>query len=737
MPHTLGTQEEVNNIIKTYTKLYEIIFSYWKYILTWIVTIIVFSNIILQPSQTNNFLRNNTIKEEENKLTTKYQEIINIEQENPDIKLYINQWPLTYSDKELISSNNYIIFRGFVLPKEFSINKNIQLRDYSYFSDPNYDMKELELYLDNFIYNSKKTDPTLLFNNPTLKIPDNSLIDYFSLWCTNGFLISNKVCNKLLQEFLDSFYVYDLEQNYTQLLTLFNSLKQDQTIKTRLCDQTLLHTQYSNSDNKAILPLMRECWDEYKNQFNAFSTFSSIQEQLNNTNFNTDISDDKLLNTYKLVSAQQSIFSSLQNKKLNLTQISSYITYVDELLRKWWVDSFYFDVTYIFNNTYLEKNLIKNFFNLQWEDTESSKQILANLRNLNTNNDLVWYKWLEKQISNQVVLLQKDKIKEVEFIEEPLDSSIDYFNKTYSFNNFTISNTESIDPTTIKINWNFRYLAVANIPDKIDATLTVTEINWAFIVKSFKTDNELLNKYINTNISNNNQTIPDIHRIIQSDRAIINEGVQAINTCDKLTSTTTFNKNAVLECNSTFITIKTTHPRLKQEVTYSIRHSAWVIQKIESSDPQLVAIINSNLQPDKININTFVDFVIQLYNFKTDDPSNRQIDYWQWSNDKIYIETTIKQYLWESSQNILEKDNSYLVDITLQEIQYLIWYNIKNDTLWPLLIHQWGQNYIFSTFSLKLSSDNINQVEDFSRNPIEYLKKIDPLLINKREKAKK
>jgi len=72
----------------------------------------------------------------------------------------------------------------------------------------------------------------------------------------------------------------------------------------------------------------------------------------------------------------QMIFADLQSKKLNQSVILSYNRYVEELIKKDGVEAFYYDVIYLFNNNYLEKNIIKNFINIKGEQIDNTQKIL-------------------------------------------------------------------------------------------------------------------------------------------------------------------------------------------------------------------------------------------------------------------------------------------------------------------------------------------------------------------------
>ncbi len=671
--------------------------------------------------------------EQEAKAINQYTTLRNWEEQNKETKVHIQQGMFLYTGNSLISIDNFITYRWFVFPRNINVNKNIPLQDKAYFENSNYNIEEIQLFMDNFIYSYNDSTAQQTKDKQLLTIPTPTVKEYFTLSCVEGTLLYQWICDNFFREFIKVFYVYDMTQHYEELATLFLQIQQNQEYKKLFCEAIFSYVQYSNHNDKKLLPIMNECGPNYKENFNAFSQFLSIQDQLKNNLINSQSTDNRELNAYKLLSIQQAIFSDLQRKKFNATAVNSYIRYIEELLKKEQIDPFYMDVIYLYNNNYLEKNIIKNFFNLQGENTDSVKKVLEWLRTLNKWNNLLGYEGLNKQVHNQAVLREKNTIKIVDNSNQ--ESSLEYFNRIYGFDWFTIDQTNELSDNKIQLQWNIRYKddEIQTIPKKIEATIVIEEQDGNFIVTNFGTQDKQIEQFIRQTISNNRYSIPEIHATIKENQVIIYQGLNPIDICSKLEWSTNAGK-FVEECSDTTILIKAKHPREWQTIYYTINHTEGFINTITTDDQEVKKAIDKNIDFSSINSATINNFVADLATYTTQDPNQRTIDLWWAVNDKIIIETTIQQYLQTKTTNILEKDGSFLAEININDLNILVGYDITNNTIWPLILRG-ESNYLFESFSILLEEDNIDQIDEFLSNPQSYLQALEPGIYARYENA--
>lgn len=730
VPHLIGTEEEIEKIIRTYSRIYHIFFGWGKFVVIWIISLLISISLLNSAQTAQKEERTASIKKEETALIQEYNKLIEFEKINKDFNLHIQQWPLWYEGNMIESVNNFISFRWFVLPQKVAVNKNIQLQDKSYFENPNYDIKEIQIFMDNFIYITHAESPQSNYKNKTIPLAKNSLINYFRLSCTKGILLYKGICNQILDEFLSTLYVYDLSQNYDNIDEIFDTIKT--THQTQFCDALLTYVQYTNDNNPALLPIMRECGNDYKDSFNAFSAFIAIQWQLESATINSDVWVNKDLNAYKLISLMQMIFADLQSKKLNQSVILSYNRYVEELIKKDGVEAFYYDVIYLFNNNYLEKNIIKNFINIKWEQIDNTQKILDWLRNLNKWNTVINMVWLEGRIKNQTILLLKDNIKEFDTTSTTEnESSLEYFSRTFAFDKFSIVKSESIWEKELQIEWSYRYedtnqTSSIAIPRKIDLNIIIKEENGSFIVQQIDTVDKKISEFINNYVSNNKQTIQDIYFIIKDNRPIIQQWVQKIDICAKLQTSSA--KEAIRECTNTQILITTQHPWKKETIEYTVNHKDGIIETITSSDKNVSEAVVQDFDLQSISSITLSNFILELISYQREDPQQRVIDYWAGQNEKLYIDSIIKKYLEVTATNILEKNGNFLIEITIKDVSILLGYNISSDTLWPLTFRDKRQ-IVFNNFMLELNDKNIDAIYNFKNDPLQYLSKLNDNLV--------
>lgn len=121
-----------------------------------------------------------------------------------------------------------------------------------------------------------------------------------------------------------------------------------------------------------------------KNSFTKLRGFTAFQQELQNI-VNPINYFDPTINAYKLLSLQQLIYNNLQNNSLNESILNVYFEFVRKLLRdpNISLDPIYFDITYIYNNTFLTELLKKPEIANFNQNTATLNTINQQIRQLN------------------------------------------------------------------------------------------------------------------------------------------------------------------------------------------------------------------------------------------------------------------------------------------------------------------------------------------------------------------
>ena len=215
-----------------------------------------------------------------------------------------------------------------------------------------------------------------------------TLMDDFNLSCLSQTKLSSRTCNYYLNDFLDSFFIYNISLDYPGLKNVFNAIKGNTTDKTRFCDTLGKYLLYANDHNNPIKELFGLCGPTYEDIFRQTTLFLEIQNSLDTQNFTHTSYKDFSLNEYKLLSYQQQIY---QDFFINITdsyKITNYLDFAKEILMKNTIDPLYKDEIYRYNIKYLQPSLEK----FAYQSTSSTQnlgatKIAAVLTYINTLNE--------------------------------------------------------------------------------------------------------------------------------------------------------------------------------------------------------------------------------------------------------------------------------------------------------------------------------------------------------------
>ncbi|MEI6774359.1 MAG: hypothetical protein WCL18_06315 [bacterium] len=122
--------------------------------------------------------------------------------------------------------------------------------------------------------------------------------------------------------------------------------------------------------------------------FKRNTLFIEIQKTLENQSFEKTSYRDILLNEYKLLSYQQQIYQDFLINKTDTYKISIYLDFVQDVLKKNTIDSFYQDEIYRYNNKYLSLALEKIAYQSNtFSQNIGNSKITSLLTTINTLNE--------------------------------------------------------------------------------------------------------------------------------------------------------------------------------------------------------------------------------------------------------------------------------------------------------------------------------------------------------------
>ncbi len=717
-------QEKTQEILKKYWKIYKILFTYGIFIIIGVFVIFKIYNIL--NKQANLIYDINSLDTIKQKTIQEFFKKINKKN-----TLYFFSGEIITDDiqeeNEIISSyNNLVTYKWFIVPRFFSITKTAPIQPLPYFQKWTYTKEEMAIFFKNIILWSKWISKETKLN--TLFPINKNLIEEFNLQCLFEKKITNSICDIFTEKFIKEFFIYNIEQDNINIEPIFNNIIKQKKHKEKMCQNLLYYTYYTNSQNITIQNFLENCWSEYKDSYITFTNFIDVQNELYNKFISNKIYKNEKINIYKLISFQQIIYEDIKNNRLNIDSLNWYFSFIQEILKRNQIWNFYKEVIYYFNNYYIKENLqkteiIKNITN-KFELNEIEKQII----NINNWNKLIGYNWLKDQINKNI--LQNDFIitnTGENNTEQNNENQINLIENLLQQINIISINKKIISWNTIKIEWDW------NLETKIPLEITLEEEKNTLYVKNivliwFTEITESINKLC----TSQKRSFSDLQKYIEQNKTLFWEVGQEIQEeeINKLCTTIKIllPRQELKTCNKTNIDIDVLWKN--NIITITFLHNNFILNKIDVSDEEARKIINniiqtSNTDQSKEKFALFIKSIIQWLLTYVPETSNNS----EWSINSIIIIERVKQFLWITVSDIVEKNNKVLIDFIIQWISFIGYYNIEDHKIEPIYFKKIDSNNIpllIKNLSLTLNDENKIKIDNFVSDPLKTIKEISP-----------
>lgn len=717
----------INTIKNKYKKIYNYFFKYFIYtiiLVLWIIKLInIFSNKDIVLENNKDFMI------EKVKLIWEFNKKINSQTDNENIKTHILNWNFENDKDLLISNDNLISYKGIVLPKHTFIYQTKSLKDIKYFEDTGYDTNELVNIAKNTIFVNLDQIEKEQNQNTSLPLKEN-IENTFYIKCIKQKKLFDKICNNYTKNFLNNFYIYNIDQDLDWLIETFDILYNSKH-KTAFCEGMVKYIIYSKNTDNRLEQIFIKCWKNYIQEYQTFKNFLDIHTQLEKWYITPNVYNEQILNEYKLISFQQIIYNDLQQNIINNIRINSYFDYLNNILKnteniRW----FYTDLTYRFNNHYLLDILNKNKYKFTENKRFEIENIIKNLNLINNWNILEWHKWLKILISNKE--LEKTQVEEI--IEPETQSKRDTLIKNLKSLSFLKIINEKLSDEKLKISWYF----LINMKEYYLPIYLWFAVNNDGILENINIhDYADLNETAENIITQNNYSIPDIYQYIQ-DNINLFASNENISTCDliksKLENYTETNKQInqldITYCDKDTINIFKEEKEGEDihKLFYKIILNNFNINKIQISNIELEKEINEYIKDIETNNITIATIIQKIVSYKPEKVNLKQ----EWSNNIIIAIEDFQNYLQIIPRDIFEIDGEIIVEFNLKNIDFIGTYDLKNKTLYKLSFkYQENANGItqedllINNFNLSLTDTNKNEINKFTLNPTNYIKNID------------
>jgi len=721
---------ETQKVMNTYRLFYKVVFVLWLPILSFIFGIFIF--FYMQKNIKHNWdwqtLRSNSIIELEKSFITKYQKFTensnnsNIE----NLEIIIKNWKFDATWNKIISLNNLIKFKWLVMPRWSQISTISPLQNKSFFSQPLYNLNDLYFYLEKVIFNIPENISFDEEKRDLIAIPNSDIIWYFSLWCVKSNT-SNEICNYYISEFVKNMYIYDLSKDYVWLNLVFQKIKSDKNLRSWFCSSIFNYIQYSKDSSISLQSIFDFCDEKQIEIYNLLWWFFGTEIDLKSQTPTSTIFRQKDINAYKLISLIQIIYYELNKNRFNQPRIAVYLQFVEELIKKDWIDHVYKDLIFLFNNTYLKSILNSPNIASSSSKKEEVKLLQARIREINRWSKLKWYLWLYDQVFNkslQTLINQEELDENLESDINQNTTMIGRFNTKFNFDNLIIEDiSEEWSFLISKWKMLFRDSEKSN---RIDVWIVFGEYQWMFVVKKIHFNwYPKINEVLENITKNENMTISKIYAYIQNySDMLFAENEWQIEFCD-IASKIEWLKNCIewqIDIDAKFSW---------ENVVYSFLHNNWVLEDILNTNKDFEKLLwdeFSWLQTNQNNLIESINMVIA----RTPEIKQKEIEDETTQTDRFIIESDFELFFWEKTKNIVTREGVVFIFFNVWWIDFVWIYNTQNKTIVDLFFEKlpW---YKFSNINIKLEKTNIVQIQQFVENPIEYLRGINSFIIWKYE----
>lgn len=703
-------------IVHTYKKISTFVFHSLIFLFALVIALFIFQRIISQPATINVFQSNENILLQKTKLIAEFSKFLKQNIKDNDLNIYILQWDLQTENWFITSVNNLIDYKWFVVPRYFYMYTTIPVKSLEYFSGDTYETDELENFVNTFIF-TKKITVKKPFTRVYLPI-GTTLVDDFNLSCVFENKLSNTTCNYFLNDFLDSFFIYNISSDYAGLKTIFDAIKNNTTQKWKFCEWLSKYLLYANDESDPIQELFGLCGQKYEDLFKRTTLFMEIQSSLENQSFEKTAYKDIVLNQYKLLSYQQQLYQDFLVNKADTYKITSYLDFVKEVLKKNAIEPFYKDEIYRYNNKYLAPALE----NLSYQSTIFTQNVwwskisalLTTIHTLNEWEPMLWFSGLIAEIQNKTLITQINTSTWTNSISTSIADRIATKLKSISY--LTIEK-QSISDSIIDIVGYLKFFS----PDKnetIKSHIILEYKNDMLLVKSVELQNKAgINDVIKNLLLIQNFSIGELYSYIAKNLVFYEQEDSPISaSLDLCPELKTIKNISISSCTNNAASIK------KNTIQYNFTFENGGIANISISDKTLENAIKTSYTAITDNNYSLIKTIQAIVNYEL--PSETH----EWTTNAIVVFEKIQQYMGIKANDIADNNGKILVDISLGGINFIVNYVLSTNTLGPWYfkdILSNGTPYMIQNLNLPLDDWHQNTINSFVIDPLTAIQNAD------------
>ena len=633
------------------------------------------------------------------------------------------------------SQDNLINFSGLILPRTVLIDQ----AKWNTYAEPilnsTYDKNLINSYfLDIFVTPLQKTT---LNSKPYAGLPVQwDIKQFFGLSCLDTISAGSFVCQHYVNQFLKSFYVYDLawvggnnamNDTFTvntqpipdEFFTIYEKLKYNSNNQKRFCSGILQYLQYGGKNDNRFWEIFSDCGSEEYATYTELRDFLTIKESLALGYVDAKVSSSKLLNEYKLFVMQQLLYKALLASEDANSLLQSYLSFLSDLLLReanrssQLINQFARDFSYWYNVSIVDPYLKDEKSKI---DKETRNTLTTRLFSIHNGNKTLNFIGLSKQST-----LNIDTTSTLWTLEKSNSQNLEELfraNLPSQFRLTSLTNQEETESLVVK--------GLDRDTDvRLEAVIKFDGVK-LYVEKVSISGNKALESFVNALLERDHYVFVKMLQLISDNLAIADQSsTLKLDLCAELKQKY---PTGLLLCSDTKIQIEKGQTEQASGTIYTFLLQKGSLIWVEISDKILETKVLQNLDIWKITKDTLAPMIPVIVNYEPKDEISGF-----GMKEQLLVNDKFMKYFSKAPKKVEVSWGSVRIYFEVEGINFIGGYDVVTNRLAPISLDFWAARkpIIIQKMELNLDDEHRDELNAFLLNPINYVQKINPNLVKK------
>ena len=736
MKESIFFNKQQLQIIRWYNYLYTLFFEYWVWFFGFLISLLVVSGLVMFPifSEVYGKETGDTTRIE-NQMRTSYMDQRSVINSFSWFHVQMLWGPVQSLTGGFSSQDNLINFSGLILPRTVLIDQ----AKWNTYAEPilnsTYDKNLINSYfLDIFVSPLQKAT---LNAKPYAGLPVQwDIKQFFGLWCLDTISAGSFVCQHYVNQFLKSFYVYDLawvggnnalSDTFTvntqpipdEFFTIYEKLKYNSNNQKRFCSGILQYLQYGGKNDNRFWEIFSDCGSEEYAIYTELRDFLTIKESLALGYVDAKVSSSKLLNEYKLFVMQQLLYKALLASEDANSLLQSYLSFLSDLLLReanrssQLINQFARDFSYWYNVSIVDPYLKDEKSKI---DKETRNTLTTRLFSIHNGNKTLNFTGLAKQST-----LNIDTTSTLWTLEKSNSQNLEELfraNLPGQFRLTSLVNQEETESLVVK--------GLDRDTDvKLEAVIKFDGVK-LYVEKVSISGNKALESFVNALLERDHYVFVKMLQLISDNLAIADQSsTLKLDLCAELKQKY---PTGLLLCSDTKIQIEKGQTEQASGTIYTFLLQKGSLIWVEISDKILETKVLQNLDIWKITKDTLAPMIPVIVNYEPKDEISGF-----GMKEQLLVNDKFMKYFSKAPKKVEVSWGSVRIYFEVEGINFIGGYDVVTNRLAPISLDFWAvrKPIIIQKMELNLDDQHRDELNAFLLNPINYVQKINPNLVKK------